>query len=147
MPRLAFSSGVIDATVGRGHRLETVRPDRLSAHSAGAVAAIGEPGQGPLDQVQLHLEHIGQRSVLALLGRDLSTIGEVVVEVEIDISARGQLIDALEEVGPFRLEAGSFLVMIVGHDRHGSGQAARRADRGDVPITRLKARLKAASES
>ena len=51
----------------------------LAADLAEAVGALVELGQRPLDVVELVAQVAGQRLVLALLGRHLAAVGEVVV--------------------------------------------------------------------
>ena len=70
---------VVDAEPGGRHGLEPGVADRLAADLAQAVGALVELGQGVLDLVELVLELVEQRLVLALLGGDLARVGEVLV--------------------------------------------------------------------
>src|SRR5207248_4716356 len=73
-------SGVVDAITGGGHRLEAGLGDLLAARLALAVLTPVDLGQRPLDVTQLVAQRRHEHAVLALLGRHLARIGEVLVE-------------------------------------------------------------------
>jgi len=101
------AAGVGDAPVGGRHGVEPLGADGLATHAAVPVGASVESAQSLVDQFQLSFEHIGERSVLTLFGCHLASIGEVVVELELDFAADGEFVDAGEEVGSLCFELGA----------------------------------------
>ena len=77
-----------------------------------------EPGERLLDLLELLSQRFGERVVLADLGRHLAPIGEVAVEVELDLTAGGQLVDTTKECRALGVECLTELgVVVVGHTR------------------------------
>ena len=78
-----MDSGVIDAEPSGSHGFETGWSDGLTAGLTATVGAIVELGEGPLDLCQLVPELRSQGLVLALLGRHLTRVCEVVVDLAV----------------------------------------------------------------
>ena len=66
--------------------------------------------------------------MFALFGRHLTPIGEVVVEVEVDITADGEFVDTSEQLGALVLQVGSGFRSVLGHELN------RTAPNGGGPL-------------
>ena len=94
---------VRDAEAGGGHGFKTLVTDWLTAGIALAVRALVELAQGPIDVGQGVLQATDQGTVLTLLRRDLTGVGEVLVEG--DLTA--VLADLSGEISPLLIEGGT----------------------------------------
>lgn len=106
-----------DAAVGGGERGEALVGDRFAAGDAAAVGAVDEALQGAIDQLQLRLQGVGQRAVLALLAGHEAAVGEVVLELEVDLSADREFVESSGEMRALLLEGGPDGVHVRSHAR------------------------------
>ena len=121
LPSESRPSGVGDAAIGRCQRLEALLLDRIAAHRADPVGPFADASERTIDEDELPLEGVGQGQIGSDLARDLAAIGEVIIEVHVDLSAHRELVYATEQMGSFVFEKAALGLGIDAHDRQVTG--------------------------